>query len=74
MKLALLIALLATVSPANAQIVSPPKDSQSVRDQLKADRSKYKEEFDSSSKKRPWDRDKNGERPFERKEDPLPKD
>ena len=72
-KIALLIASLSMLAPVNGQTVTPAKEDTSIRDQLKADRAKDKAEFESSSKDRPWDRDKNGDRPYERKEAPLSK-
>jgi hypothetical protein len=73
LKIAFLIASLSMFAPASGQTVTPPKEDTSARDQLKAERARDKAEFEGSSKERPWDRDKNGDRPFERKEAPLPK-
>ena len=74
LKMVLLIASLSLFPPVGGQTVTPAKEDTSARDQLKADRARDKAEFESSSKARPWDRDKNGDRPYERKEAPLPKE
>ena len=68
---ALAIVLLSTqgqAAPASNE--APP----SLRDEIRADRAKAKAEFENGPKERPWDRDADGTRPWDRKEPPRPKD
>ncbi|WP_298877744.1 hypothetical protein [uncultured Bradyrhizobium sp.] len=74
MKAILIVAFVGLFSPANAETNTPPKDDPSIRDQIMAERAKYKQDLENSTTKRPWDRDANGERPFDRKFDPMPRD
>jgi hypothetical protein len=74
MKNALLAALLIVpLSSQQAQTAPASKEAPSVHDQVKTDQAKSKADFESGPKERPWDRDANGKRPWERKEAPLPK-
>jgi len=45
-----------------------------MHDQIKTDQAKSKADFESGPKERPWDRDANGRRPWDRKEAPPTKE
>ncbi|WP_298884690.1 hypothetical protein [uncultured Bradyrhizobium sp.] len=75
MKKSFFVALFITVSPCIAQTFAgtaiPPTDP-SLREQIKADRERdRKAEANASSEARPWDRDVNGKRPWDRKDPPV---
>jgi hypothetical protein len=68
------VAFFITITPCVAETVAgattvAPADS-SIRDQIKADRDKERAEAGTSSQARPWDRDANGKRPWDRKDPP----
>lgn len=73
MKIVLLVTLLAIVLSAEGSIVvaQTVKQSEALREQIKADLAKAKAEEESGPKSRFWDRDADGKRPWER---PLPKE
>ena len=49
-----------------------PAADPSLREQIKADRERDKKaEASASSEARPWDRDANGKRPWDRKDAPV---
>ncbi|MGL9616764.1 hypothetical protein QRQ56_02075 [Bradyrhizobium sp. U531] len=63
-----LAVVLLTTLPAFAQTEQPTgKLPLSDREQVKSDRAKAAEEEKSSTAARPWDRDAEGKRPWERK-------
>lgn len=75
MKIALLVTvlvatLLAISSSAEGQVAAVPasKEGPSIGELIRADRAKAKEDEESASKDRPWDRDANGKRPWDGKE------
>ncbi|MFX5602927.1 hypothetical protein ABTD90_20485, partial [Acinetobacter baumannii] len=75
MKKFFLVALFITISPCMAQTVAgttlPPTEP-SIREQIKADRERdRKAEASISSQARPWDKDANGKRPWDRKDEPA---
>ena len=74
MKIALLATLLTAPLPTHGQTPPVSKEAPSMHDQIKIDQAKSKAEFESRPKERPWDRDANGTRPWDRKEPPLTKE
>jgi hypothetical protein len=72
MKNAFLAALVIVPLSAHGQ-TAPTSEEVSIQDQIKNDRAKSKADFENGPKGRPWDRDANGKRPWERNEPPLPK-
>jgi hypothetical protein len=65
-----------TFSSAEGQTTAVPalKEAPSIREQIKADRAKAKIDEEAGPKERFWDRDANGERPWDRKEGPPRKE
>ena len=64
------IAALLAMAPALAQTgvpSTPAKPALSDREQVKADRAKAAEDEKGTTTARPWDRDADGRRPWERK-------
>jgi hypothetical protein len=74
MKIAILTALAIVPLSTQGQTAPASKDIPSMHDQIKIDRAKANADFESGPKERPWDRDAKGERPWERKEAPPPKE
>ena len=73
MKIVLLVILLAIRLSAEGPIVvaQTAKESEALREQIKADLAKAKANEENGPKNRFWDRDADGKRPWER---PLPKE
>jgi hypothetical protein len=71
----LFVAFFITISPCMAQTVAGtalPASDPSIRERIKADRERdRKAEASISSQARPWDKDVNGKRPWERKDEPV---
>jgi hypothetical protein len=66
---AFLVALIISWSAATAQIVVSPDqstDTETIRTQIKAQRAKEDADEKNGPHERPWDRDVNGKRPWER--------
>jgi len=64
-----LVALIISWSAATAQIVVRPDqstDTETVRAQIKAQRAKEDADEKNGTHERPWDRDADGKRPWER--------
>jgi hypothetical protein len=76
MKIALLVMLLALSPPAGAQDKPTPSvpEPLSANDQIRADRAKANAQEEGESKKRPWDRDADGKRPWDLKGGSPPKE
>jgi hypothetical protein len=74
MKIVLLVALLTVPLSTHAQTAPISNEASSMHDQIKTDQAKSKADFEGGPKERPWDRDANGKRPWDRKEAPLPKE
>jgi hypothetical protein len=74
MKIALLATLLTAPLPTLGQTPPVSKEAPSMHDQIKIDQAKSKAEFESGPKERPWDRDANGTRPWDRKVPPSTKE
>ncbi len=71
MKIVFLVTLLAISAEAQAA-TAPTPEPPSIREQIKADRAKYKADEENSPKARFWDRDADGKRPWDpSKEIPL---
>ncbi|MBR1086166.1 hypothetical protein JQ621_01610 [Bradyrhizobium manausense] len=72
-KLYLVALFIVVVSPCMAQTVAGkalPTADLSVREQIKADRERdRKAEASTSSQSRPWDKDADGKRPWDRKDE-----
>jgi hypothetical protein len=71
MKMSLLVVLLALSPSAWAQNKPAVTEQESLTVQIKADRAKAEAREERESKKRPWDRDADGMRPWDRKEVPV---
>jgi hypothetical protein len=73
MKIVLVITLLAIAFTAEGPMVvaQTAKESEALREQIKADLAKAKADEENGPKNRFWDRDVDGKRPWER---PLPKE
>jgi hypothetical protein len=72
MKIALIAALLSLPLSVHGQTAPVSQEAPSQRDRIKAEQAKSKADFDNGPKERFWDRDANGNRPWDRKEAPLP--
>lgn len=71
-KLIISIVALLTMAPVLAQTGVPSPSAKpplSDREQVKANRAKAAEDEKAATTARPWDRDANGRRPWERKPD-----
>ena len=68
MKIALLVTLLVISASAQGQVATAPvpKDPPSIHEQIKADRARAKADDENGPTTRPWDRDRDGKRPWER--------
>lgn len=72
MKMSLLVVLLALSPSAWAQNNKPVvTEQESLTVQIKADRAKAEAREERESKKRPWDRDADGMRPWDKKDVPV---
>jgi sRNA-binding protein len=61
-----------SVSAARAEIAAQPvQPVQSATEQIRAERAKAAREDAAESTVRPWDRNSNGKRPWEIKQDPI---
>ena len=74
MKNAFLAALAIVLLSTQGQAAPASPEVPSMHDQIRADRAKANAEFDSGPKERAWDRNAKGERPWDRKEAPPPKE
>jgi len=74
MKIALLATLLTVLLSTHGQTAPVSKEAPTMHDQIKTDQAKSKADFESGPKERPWDRDANGRRPWDRKEAPPTKE
>lgn len=66
MKFIIALATLTTLAGSASAQDAPPKEV-SIRDQIKADRAKDAVDNKTSGIARPWDRDSNGKRPWDKK-------
>jgi hypothetical protein len=66
MKIIMALAALSTLAGSASAQDAPPKEV-SIRDQIKADRAKDDVDNKTSGVARPWDRDSNGKRPWDKK-------
>lgn len=62
-----IIVAILTMAPALAQTGAPSEPPLTDREQVKADRARAAEDEKAAPIARPWDRDADGKRPWERK-------
>ncbi|MGY8681228.1 hypothetical protein Q2941_26045 [Bradyrhizobium sp. UFLA05-153] len=70
MKKIFLLVLLSLLPSGALSQTAPPSETQSFRDQIKADRARAAAEEKSADPARPWDRDAHGRRFWDRESEP----